>query len=203
MVIGLTGAIGSGKSTVSQLFSEAGFATVDCDAISRGLDAEPEYIDAVRKAFGDGVIDMTSGTARISRKELAEIAFSSLEDKKKIEKIAHPIILGIVYGRVDVAKKLKKDIVIDAPLLFESGLDKICDFTVGVITDERIRFERAMKRGGITEENLRRRIELQPKNEFYVSKCDYIIKNDGTEDDLRDAFGMLLSSVGKGGLNDG
>ncbi len=203
MVIGLTGAIGSGKSTVSRLFSEAGFAIVDCDAISRGLDAEPKYIRAVREAFGDGVIDMAGGTARISRKELAELAFASTEAKRKIESIAHPIILGIVYERVDAAKKLKKDIVIDAPLLFESGLDGICDVTVGVVADEKLRFERAMKRGGITEENLRRRMELQPKNEFYTSKCNYIIENNGTADDLRTAFLALLSSVGKGGMNDG
>ena len=76
MVIGLTGAIGSGKSTVASLFSDAGFAIVDCDAISRGLDAEPKYTAAVRDAFGDGVVDMSGGTARIARKELAEIAFS-------------------------------------------------------------------------------------------------------------------------------
>ena len=74
MVIGLTGAIGSGKSTVASLFSDAGFAIVDCDAISRGLDAEPKYTAAVRDAFGDGA-------ARIARKELAEIVFSSAEAK--------------------------------------------------------------------------------------------------------------------------
>jgi dephospho-CoA kinase len=203
VVIGLTGAIGSGKSTVASLFSDAGFAVVDCDAISRGLDAEPKYTAAVRDAFGDGVVDMSGGTARIARKELAEIVFSSAEAKKKIESIAHPIILEIVCERVDAAKRLKKDIVIDAPLLFESGLDDICDITVGVVTDEKLRFERAMKRGGITEDNLRRRMELQPKNEFYASRCDYIIENDGTADDLKVAFRRVLSAVGKGGANDG
>ena len=148
-------------------------------------------------------VDMSGGTARIARKELAEIVFSSAEAKKKIESIAHPIILEIVYERVDAAKRLKKDIVIDAPLLFESGLDDICDITVGVVTDEKLRFERAMKRGGITEDNLRRRMELQPKNEFYASRCDYIIENDGTADDLKVAFRRVLSAVGKGGANDG
>lgn len=203
MVIGLTGAIGSGKSTVSRLFSEAGFAIVDCDAISRGLDKSRKYINAVREAFGDGVIDMTGGEAKIDRKALAEIVFSSPEAKKKLEDIAHPMILDTVYRRVDAAREHKKDVVIDAPLLFETGLDKICDVTVGVVADEKIRFERAMKRGGITEENLSRRIMLQPKNEFYASKCNYIIENNGTADDLRVAFRKLLSSVGKGGINDG
>lgn len=168
MVIGLTGAIGSGKSTVASLFSDAGFAIVDCDAISRGLDAEPKYTAAVRDAFGDGVVDMSGGTARIARKELAEIVFSSAEAKKKIESIAHPIILEIVYERVDAAKRLKKDIVIDAPLLFESGLDDICDITVGVVTDEKLRFERAMKRGGITEDNLRSAWSFSRKTNFML-----------------------------------
>lgn len=203
MVIGLTGAIGSGKSTVSRLFSEAGFAIVDCDAISRGLDKSRKYINAVREAFGDGVIDMTGGEAKIDRKALAEIVFLSPEAKKKLEDIAHPMILDTVYRTVDAAREQKKDVVIDAPLLFEAGLDKICDVTVGVVADEKIRFERAMKRGGITEENLSRRIMLQPKNEFYASKCNYIIENNGTADDLRVAFRKLLSSVGKGGINDG
>lgn len=203
MVIGLTGAIGSGKSTVSRLFSEAGFAIVDCDAISRGLDKSRKYINAVREAFGDGVIDMTGGEAKIDRKALAEIVFSSPEAKKKLEGIAHPMILDTVYRTVAAAREQKKDVVIDAPLLFEAGLDKICDVTVGVVADEKIRFERAMKRGGITEENLSRRIMLQPKNAFYVSKCNYIIENNGTADDLRVAFRKLLSSVGKGGINDG
>lgn len=199
MVIGLTGAIGSGKSTVSRLFFEAGFAIVDCDAISRGLDKSRKYINAVREAFGDGVIDMTGGEAKIDRKALAEIVFSSPEAKKKLEDIAHPMILDTVYRRVDAAREQKKDVVIDAPLLFETGLDKICDVTVGVVADEKIRFERAMKRGGITEENLSRRIMLQPKNAFYASKCNYIIENNGTADDLRVAFRKLLSSARRGG----
>ena len=146
---------------------------------------------------------MTGGEAKIDRKALAEIVFSSPEAKKKLEDIAHPMILDTVYRRVDAAREQKKDVVIDAPLLFEAGLDKICDVTVGVVADEKIRFERAMKRGGITEENLSRRIMLQPKNEFYASKCNYIIENNGTADDLRVAFRKLLSSVGKGGINDG
>ena len=91
LIIGLTGAIGAGKSTVSAIFSDMGFSVIDCDAISHGLDVQPEYINAVRKEFGDGVIDISCGTARVSRKELAEIAFSSAEAKKRLEAIAHPI----------------------------------------------------------------------------------------------------------------
>lgn len=202
MTIGLTGAIGAGKSTVSAIFSDMGFSVIDCDAISHGLDVQPEYINAVRKEFGDGVIDINCGTERVSRKELAEIAFSSAEAKKRLEAIAHPIILGVVYERIDSARELGRDIVIDAPLLFESGLDRVCDVTVGVTASEKIRRERAIKRGGISAENIGMRISLQPKSDYYVSKCDYIIDNDGSENELKTEISNLISKI-KRGVADG
>lgn len=202
LIIGLTGAIGAGKSTVSAIFSDMGFSVIDCDAISHGLDVQPEYINAVRKEFGDGVIDISCGTARVSRKELAEIAFSSAEAKKRLEAITHPIILGVVYERINAAKAFGRDIVIDAPLLFEAGLDRACDVTVGVTASEEIRRERAIRRGGISAENIERRISLQPKSDYYVSKCDYIINNDGSENELKTKISAFISEMKKGGADD-
>ncbi len=202
MIIGLTGAIGAGKSTVSAIFSDMGFSVIDCDAISHGLDVQPEYINAVRKEFGDGVIEISGGAVRISRKELAELAFSCAEAKKRLEAIAHPIILGVVYERINAAKASGRDVVIDAPLLFESGLDRVCDVTLGVTASENIRRERAIKRGGISAESIEKRISLQPKSDYYASKCDYIIDNDGSENELKAKISAFVSGLEKGGVDD-
>lgn len=199
MIIGLTGAIGSGKSTVAEMFSESGFCTVDCDGISHSLDAEPDYVSAVRAAFGDGVIKLTKQTPSVDRKTLALLVFSDEKALKKLQEISHPVILGIVYRRAESARALGLDTVIDAPLLFESGLDEFCDFTVGVIALPETRKQRVRERGGISDADIDARMKVQPNNDFYIKNCDFIIDNSGSLSELRAEFRRVLSAVGKGG----
>lgn len=197
MIIGLTGAIGSGKSTVSEMFSEAGFCTVDCDAISHSLDAEPSYVKAVREHFGDGVITVSGGTARVDRQTLARVVFSDENERKTLQNISYPIILGIVYSRAEASRALGLDTVIDAPMLFESELDRYCDVTIGVIADENVRRARAVARGGISEADIDARIKVQPENSFYIENCDYIIENNGTTCELKTELARLISMLGE------
>lgn len=202
MIIGLTGAIGSGKSTVAEMFSSAGFCTVDCDGISHSLDAEPSYVKAVRAHFGDGVITLAHGTPRIDRKTLAKVVFSDEKARKALQDISYPVILGIVYERAESARSLGLDTVIDAPTLFESGLDEFCDFTVGVIARDDIRRKRVIERGGISAEDIDMRIKIQPDDAFYRERCDFIIENNGTREELVSGFKHILTAIGAGGANE-
>ena len=133
MIIGLTGSSGSGKSTVAAMFKRAGCHIVDCDAISKRIDKDARYKALVRENFGDGVFDENG---EISRKKLGAIVFGNAELLKKLSAISHPVIIKRVVRAVNRYRKTS-NVVIDAPLLFESGLDAMCDTTVGVVADDR------------------------------------------------------------------
>ena len=181
MVIGLTGAIGSGKSTVARFFGENGFHIVDCDAISHEINGDERYVAEIKATFGDGYIK--DGEA--DRAALAKTVFSDKDALKKLTEISHRYILEITYEEIGRAVSEGKDVLVDAPLLFESGLNKKCDITVCVVAGKENRLERALGRGGITRENILARMNSQPPSEFYSQRCDFVLKNDGSVAELR------------------
>lgn len=193
MVIGLTGAIGAGKSTVAQYFALAGYNVADCDAVSRGINGDEQYVAAVKKAFGRDAVTLSDGKEYVDRQALARIVFSESGARKKLESISHPMILERVRESINSAAKLGMDTVVDAPLLFESGFDAECDVTVGVVAEEDVRIGRAVLRGGISRESIIARIAVQPKTEFYREKCDIIIENNGSEAELKEKFEQTLA----------
>ena len=191
MIIGLTGSSGSGKSTVSKMFSKLGYYIVDCDAISRETDELPEYKDAVLELFGDGVFDKNG---KIDRKALGKIVFSSPEMLKKLTDISHPAIKAEVMRRICDNKD--KNAVIDAPLLFESGLDAVCDVTVGVVADSDLRVRRVMMRDSLDEKTAKKRTSSQKDDGFYTSRCTYIIENNGELNCLEESFLAIAKKLG-------
>ena len=181
MVVGLTGAIGSGKSTAAKIFFENGFETIDCDAISHEINGNENYVAEIKAAFGEEYIK----NGEVDREALAKKVFSDKAALKKLTEISHGFILEITYERVARAVSNGKDVLIDAPLLFESGLNKKCDVTVCVVAGKETRLARAVNRGGITRESVMARMNNQPPSEFYSQRCDFTLKNDGTADELR------------------
>lgn len=191
MIIGLTGHSGSGKSIVAEMFSGNGYYLIDCDKISRSLDNNPEYQEQIRKSFGDQVFDGDE----ISRKKLGAVVFGDKSKLQLLTQISHPIIGNEILSKI--SEHLQEDIVIDAPLLFEAGLEKYCDITIGIVADDDIRAYRVSQRDNLDIEEARVRIMSQKDKQFYIDKCNYIIENNSSLGVLEANFKELSKIIGE------
>ncbi|MGN1095528.1 MAG: dephospho-CoA kinase [Eubacteriales bacterium] len=188
MIIGLTGNSGSGKSTVAGIFADSGFFIIDCDAYSRALDSDPEYVSEIEKQFGRSAVSFSNGHKRVDRRALAELVFGASAEKdavSRLDSISHPMIIAKINAQISLSKAENRSIVIDAPLLFESGLDRICDATVGVIAPENVRIKRLALRDGIGEDVAKKRFSAQKDEAFLKENCDFIINNGDECKELR------------------
>lgn len=174
-IIGLTGQTGAGKSTVAKLLELDGCETVDCDKIARTVlsDGSP-ILEETAKVFGADII-APDGT--LKRQLLAQRAFSSRVNAAKLDAITHPEIIRRALAQAKAITKRGFPAVIDAPLLFESGLDEFCDFSVTVVAPEKVRLRRIMRRDGIEEGAARARMRVQQEDGYYVSRAQYVIRN--------------------------
>ena len=171
-IIGLTGQSGAGKSTAAQVFEQNGFAVINADSLVKRVYEQNEYcLDAVAARFGSDIIN-PDGT--LNRKLLAKRAFSSEENTRALGGIVHPFVLSEFLKELKAANGYA---VFDAPQLFESGIDVICDTVVSVVAEESTRLARIMNRDGITECEARQRINAQFSEEFFRANSDYIIEN--------------------------
>lgn len=183
LVAGLTGQTGAGKSSVAAILRAENLAVIDADDVSR-------YVVIHNKAllmeltinFGVTILN-ADGT--LNRKRLGNIVFGDKEKLKKLNKIIFPFIITEIMRRIDDLRGIGERLVIlDAPTLFESGADKVCDM-IAVVTaplDERL--NRIVIRDRLSDEEARARVRSQPEVEFYTERADYIIENDGSEGDL-------------------
>lgn len=183
-IIGLTGPTGSGKSTVSSFFEERGFVTINADELARkALLPDSVCLKQLCSVFGNDILD-TDKT--LNRQRLAERAFSSKEKTQLLNDITHPWIflqvLKICRENIDSGRNL---ILFDAPLLFESNSDILCDKIVSVIAPKEIRLERLIKRDGLSAEQIEKRMSAQNDDDFYISKSDYIIDGSLTPEEIK------------------
>lgn len=177
LIIGLTGPTGSGKTTVSKAAKDLGFKVIDCDKLARkAVEKGEEGLKAVVNAFGE---DILLANGELNRKELAKKAFSTEEKTELLNKALLPHIVEKVKAEIN-----GENVLLDAPTLFESGLDSICKYTVAVLSDENIRKMRIINRDGLTEEEARLRMNAGKKDDYYLKKTDNIIYNNGTEAEL-------------------
>ena len=194
LVIGLTGSSGSGKSTVSQMLQEQEFDVINCGSVARDV-VRPgsPCLNAIFEAFGETVRGM-DGT--LNRRLLADIVF---HDKKKLEKLNSIMYPQITADIKDLLRQYQANgsefAVLDAPTLFESGADSLCDCTVSVISNDPLRIKRIMERDNIEEAMAISRLRSQYPNEFYIQRSDYIIKNIGTLTQLKLQTQELISEL--------
>ena len=173
-IIGITGSSGSGKSTVCEILNEKyNVKIIDADKIAKELlTSGTEYFSDVISKFGR---EITDDVGEIDRKKLADLIYN---DDKKREMLNNSTFYYVVKEIKLRAKEANNvDIIIDAPLLFESKLDDICNFTIGVIAKESVQIERIIKRDSISKEQACKRLKAQQTNNFYMSKCNEIIEN--------------------------
>ena len=176
MKIGLTGGIGSGKSTVAAMFATLGAVVIDADAISREL-VEPGQpaLQALVDEFGDGII-APDGSLR--RSELANIAFQDRTATERLNAIMHPLI-RVESERRLAAAALSGVVLYDMPLLLETDQAQLVDVVVVVDVPEALQVKRAVGRG-LDEEDVRRRMEVQVSRSMRVTEADFVIDNAGS-----------------------
>ncbi len=179
-LIGLTGQTGAGKTAVSAIFAEAGFAVINADSEARAvLSRGSPCLAALRRVFGDGIF-LRDGS--LDRKAAARLIFSDSEAKARYEAIVFPYITRrIFYGE----ETRSGEILLDAPMLFESGLNRRCDKIVGVLSGREIRRARVTQRDGLTQREADLRMNAQHDEAFFRQNCDYLIENNGTWEELR------------------
>jgi dephospho-CoA kinase len=176
MVIGLTGGIGSGKSTVAALLHARGARVVDTDAVAREV-VEPgsPVLDAISYEFGSGVL---KPDGRLDREALARIVFADPRSRELLNRLTHPAIRERTLELIG-AQPSDEIVVAVVPLLFESGFEQHCDRTIAVIADPDARRTRVAARDNISEEQVAARIHAQLTDDEYARRADHIIRNDG------------------------
>jgi dephospho-CoA kinase len=178
--IGLTGGIGSGKSTVSALLAARGAVVIDADRIAREV-VEPGTagLAAVVEAFGAGVL---TGDGSLDRPALAAVVFADPEARKRLDGIVHPLVRA---RSAELAAAAPDDAVVvhDVPLLVETGQAGAYDLVLVVQADPELRVDRLVRRG-LTEEDARARIAVQATDEQRRAAADIVLVNDGTPEDL-------------------
>lgn len=190
-IIGITGGIGSGKTTVSEYLKDKGYRIVDADAISHELSAPGStLVKELSEEFGE---DLVNEKGVLNRRELAKRAFSAPEKKAKLDRITHREILKKIKEEVQTAKDEGLEIIfLDVVLLFEVGLDKECHETWVVDASEDIRLARVIGRDGFIPEEIRKRMRSQMDSEEKKERATHVLNNDGTLESLYDQIEMRL-----------
>ena len=193
MRVGLSGGVGSGKSTVAQLLADHGAVVIDADTIAREV-VEPGTpgFDAVVSRFGDGVV----ADGRLDRATLARIVFSDEQARADLNAIVHPLV-GQRSEELAAAAPSGAVVVYDVPLLVESGLAGRYDLVVIVLASEPVRLARLAARG-MNEADARSRIAAQASDEQRVAAADVLIQNDGTIDELDEQVSALWDRLATG-----
>lgn len=180
-IIGVTGPIGAGKSTVLRILRDLGAEVIDADRVAHEV-MEPggAAYQRVVTEFGPQIL---AGDGRIDRKRLADIVFSDREALKRLEGIVHPAVFQAVKERI--AHTDRPVVALEAIKLLEAGLSlRLCDEVWVVVAEEAVQMARLRKRG-LSEQEARRRLAAQLPRSEYERRADVIIDNSGSLDDLR------------------
>lgn len=191
-VVGLTGPSGAGKSTVGGLLKKGGCSVLDCDALTRSPQVyDEECIRELQAAFGEDVAP--SGT--LDRRELARRAFATEEGRRRLGEITFPRILTRVRRVIASADAAGVPvIVLDAPTLFEAGLDSACACILAVTAPEEVRLTRIMERDHLSREQAEQRLKAQHDAAFYESRADFVVEN-GLESACEKAVRAVLTEL--------
>ena len=179
MIVGLTGGIASGKSTVSKYLVEKGFKVYDADKIAKDISEKKLVQKEIILNFGDKIL---TEDGKVDRKKLKEIVFADKDKLKKLNAIIHPKVID--FYRELKEKNTDETIIFDVPLLFESGIDKFCDKILVVISDYDVQLNRIIERDNIDKELASKIIKSQISNEERIKKADIVIENNTSLEEL-------------------
>jgi dephospho-CoA kinase len=191
--VGLTGGLGSGKSTALAALRRLGAAVISSDEVVHELYDGPELREAVVERFGaevapDGVVD---------RSALAARAFAREEDRRWLEGLVWPLVGARVAAWLEEVRAQDpppRAAVVEVPLLFEAGLEQAYDATIAIVSDEELRRRRAAERGhAVVDERAARQLSQREK----ARRATFVVSNDGSEEDLQRALSAVLAKLGR------
>ena len=193
IVIGLTGPTGSGKSSASRLAEDFGLQVIDCDKTAREATQKgTKGLKALVSVFGEEIL-LPDGS--LNRKALAAKAFKDKQSTDLLNKTILPYIADLV-----IKQAAGRDTLLDAPTLFESGINKICNKTFAVLADRDIRLKRIIARDNLTLKEAETRINAGKDEEFYRERADYVLYNNGDENAFLRRFSDILKEITGGNL---
>ena len=197
MVIGLTGGIGTGKSTVSQILKDRGFPVIDLDVISHEVIEFSSVVEKIVQNFGREVLDEDeAGNCTISREKLGKIIFSDKEKRLALNSIMHPEILKVMHKKILECKSEKNKIIfVEVQLLFEVQWEKEFDYILLVAAKRDMQVRRVLERDKRSEEEAWNIINSQMSLDEKREKSDFVIENDGNMDDLNKKVDKFLKNL--------
>ena len=192
MVIGVTGNSGSGKSEISKILSnKINAKIIDADKVVKELYTPgQEYYNKILELFGNKVLEKNN---KLNRNKIAEIIYNNESEREKLNNLTHKYVVDEIKKRVKKEKNI--NIIIDAPLLFESKLDEICDITVAVLAEKSLKINRICTRDNIEQKIAISRLAIQKEDSYYQKKADYIVTNNGKKDEIN--LEEICTRIGK------
>ncbi len=177
LLVGLTGGIGSGKTTIARMLAARGAVVVDADQLARrALDPGHPGYDRVVETFGDEILD---ASGLIDRTRVAEAVFADEARRRALESIVHPEVFRLLAEEVERRRDTDDVIVFDAPLIIETRFDEACDVVVVVAAPPERQVERVVRDRGMSEAEARARIAAQISPEQREARADVVLANDG------------------------
>ena len=180
--IGITGSSGSGKTTLSKILNERDdVKVIDADKVVRELSVPgTEYLSSIKETFGQEVF-LEDGN--LNRKKLAQKIYNDNSSREKLNTLTFHYVVNEIIERIkNINDENIKFAIIDAPLLFESNLDKCCDFVIALVADFELKVRRICKRDNIDEETAKSRLNIQNEDSYYTEKSDFVIQNSENRD---------------------
>lgn len=198
ILVGITGGIGSGKSSVAAIFRESGITVLDADVLASDIIEHSKQVRTELQQLLGGAIFRSDGT--LDRVIVSRLVFGDTPEHtrrlKEMNRIVHPPLLDEMWARIEAAREAGvKVLAADIALLFEIGLDEAFDYIILVLAPEKERIRRVTLRSGLTSEQVRLRMKAQDSDEHKKSLADFIIENDGTPEKLRKAAEFIAEML--------
>lgn len=188
-IIGLTGQSGAGKSTVRAVFENNGFSVIDCDGVAREIAGKKAFLEEISERFGKKLLN---DDGSLNRAETAAMIYGDREKYSEYCGIIFPYITYYIMRKIENAAG---DVLLDAPTLFEAGIDALCTNIISVVAETSLCAERISKRDGISPEKAKERLSSQHSADFFRDNSDYVIENNGSEKELCEKALALIGEL--------
>ena len=193
--VGLTGGIGTGKSTASNFFNELGAFVLDADTEAKNMLSENDVVQ--HELISEFGTDIINAERKIDKEKLARVALQDVDHQRRLNSVVHPYIYDLIDNSYE---KILSDgkhsvFIIDAAMIYESGYDIHLDYIIVITAQLKNRMERALARNTLTREEILKRIEFQWTEEEKVGMADFVIHNDGSEKELNANIKSLMKKL--------